>query len=92
MIELRNDHAEAYHQRGLLYLEITDPQKAIIDLRRASQYYIGKGDLDRYRQTRDLSLEIHFNQSADASISETIKTTNKEEQKLEPVAVNNLFG
>ena len=94
VIELRNDHAEAYHQRGLLYLELADPQKAIIDLRRASQYYIGKGDLDQYRKTRDLSLEIHFNQSADASISETetIEPTKKAEQKLEPVAVNNLFG
>ena len=92
VIELRNDHAEAYHQRGLLYLELADPQKAIIDLRRASQYYIGKGDLDKYRQTRDLSLEIHFNQSTDTSISETIEPTKKAEQKLEPVAVNNLFG
>jgi tetratricopeptide (TPR) repeat protein len=91
-IELRNDHAEAYHQRGLLYLELADPQKAIIDLRRASQYYIGKGDLDKYRQTRDLSLEIHFNQSTDANISETIEPTKKAEQKLEAVAVNNLFG
>lgn len=91
-IELRNDHADAYHQRGLLYLELADPQKAIIDLRRASQYYIGKGDLDKYRQTRDLSLEIHFNQSADASISETIETTEKKQPELESVAVNNLFG
>jgi tetratricopeptide (TPR) repeat protein len=91
-LELRNDHAEAYHQRGLLYIELADPQKAIIDLRRASQYYIGKGDLDQYRKTRDLSLEIHFNQSNDASMGETIETTNKPEPKLEPVAVNNLFG
>lgn len=93
-IELRNDYADAYHQRGLLYLEITDPQKAIIDLRRASQYYIGKGDLEQYRKTRDLSLEIHFNQSADAGISETSETTTKKEQKeqFESVAVSNLFG
>jgi tetratricopeptide (TPR) repeat protein len=89
VIELRNDHAEAYHQRGLLYLELADPQKAIIDLRRASQYYIGKGDLDKYRKTRDLSLEIHFNQPTEGSNSETTK---KKEPELESVVVNNLFG
>lgn len=87
-IELRNDHAAAYHQRGLLYLEIADFQKAIIDLRRASQYYIGKGDLDKYRETRDLSLEIHFNQSAETDES---KIKQKPVKEFEPVAVNNLF-
>jgi tetratricopeptide (TPR) repeat protein len=89
VIELRNDHADAYYHRGLLYLEIADPQKAIIDLRRASQYYIAKGDLDQYRKARDLSLEIHFNQSTETNPSETTKQA---EQKLESVVVNNLFG
>ncbi|MGL6339621.1 MAG: tetratricopeptide repeat protein [Waterburya sp.] len=92
VIELCNDHAEAYHQRGLLYMEIADAKKAILDFRRASQYYIGKGELEKYRKTRDLSLELHFNQSSqttDNSVEETIKQPEKE---LEAVVVNNLFG
>jgi tetratricopeptide (TPR) repeat protein len=92
VIELCNDHAEAYHNRGLLYMEITDAKKAILDFRRASQYYIAKGDLEKYRKTRDLSLEIHFNQSSqttDNSVEEAIKQPAKEQ---EAVAVNNLFG
>jgi tetratricopeptide (TPR) repeat protein len=92
VIELCNDHAEAYHNRGLLYMEIADAKKAILDFRRASQYYIAKGDLEKYRKTRDLSLEIHFNQSSqttDNSVEETIKQPAKEQ---EAVAVNNLFG
>ncbi|MEO1803017.1 MAG: tetratricopeptide repeat protein, partial [Cyanobacteria bacterium J06629_2] len=86
-IELRKDHGKAYHKRGLLYVEVDEPQKAIIDLRRASQYYIGKGDLDKYRETRDLSLKLHFNQSAAA---ETIPSDSQ--PKSEAVAVGNLFG
>ncbi|NJL51690.1 MAG: tetratricopeptide repeat protein [Hydrococcus sp. SU_1_0] len=89
VIELRNDHAEAYHQRGLLYMEIADAQKAIIDFRRASQYYIAKGDLERYRQARDLSLELHFHQSTETGASEAPKAT---ETEVESVVVNNLFG
>ncbi|MEY2858299.1 MAG: hypothetical protein RLZZ74_2611 [Cyanobacteriota bacterium] len=89
VIELRNDHAEAYHQRGLLYMEIADAQKAIIDLRRASQYYIAKGELEKYRKARDLSLELHFHQSNDAGASEAPKAT---EPEVESVVVNNLFG
>lgn len=88
VIELRNDHAKAYHQRGLLYAEIDEAQKAIIDLRRASQYYIGKGDLDKYRQTRDLSLKLHFNQSSEAE-----ETPSDSKPKSEAVvAVGHLFG
>jgi len=89
VIELRNDHAEAYHQRGLLYIEIADAQKAIIDFRRASQYYIAKGELEKYRKARDLSLELHFHQSTDAVASEAPKAT---EAEVESVVVNNLFG
>jgi tetratricopeptide (TPR) repeat protein len=88
VIELRNDHAEAYHQRGLLYMEIADAQKAIIDFRRASQYYIAKGELEKYRKARDLSLELHFHQSTDAGASEAPKAT---EAEVESVVVNNLF-
>jgi tetratricopeptide (TPR) repeat protein len=88
VIELRNDHAEAYHQRGLLYIEIADAQKAIIDFRRASQYYIAKGELEKYRKSRDLSLELHFHQSTDAGASEAPKAT---EAEVESVVVNNLF-
>jgi tetratricopeptide (TPR) repeat protein len=91
VLELRNDHADAYHHRGLLYLEIADPQKAIIDLRRASQYYIAKGDLDQYRKARDLSLEIHFSQSTETTTTPS-ETTQQAKQEIESVVVNNLFG
>ena len=47
------------------------PKEAIIDFRRASQYYIGQGDLDKYRETRDLSLKIHFDRNAEESESQT---------------------
>lgn len=89
-IALCNDYAQAYHQRGLLYSEIGELKKANIDLRRASQYYIAKGDLDKYRETRDLSLEIHFNQSAEANGSEPAQKS-APEQQLESVAVGSLF-
>jgi tetratricopeptide (TPR) repeat protein len=88
VIELRNDHAEAYHQRGLLYMEIADAQKAIIDFRRASQYYIAKGELEKYRQARDLSLELHFHQSTEGGESKAPKAI---EPEVESVVVNNLF-
>ncbi|MEM6614430.1 MAG: hypothetical protein AAF652_19715 [Cyanobacteria bacterium P01_C01_bin.72] len=87
VIELRNDHAKAYHQRGLLYIEIEETQKAIIDLRRASQYYIGKGDLEQYRQTRDLSLKLHSNHSSEAE-----NTSADSKPESEAVAVGRLFS
>ena len=89
VIELQSDHVKAYHQRGLLYSEIGEAQKAIIDLRRASQYYIGKGDLDKYRETRDLSLKIHLSNSTEARENETHKVSPKIQ---ESVMVGNLFG
>ena len=88
-IALSKDHAKAHHKRGLLYLEIEEAQKAIIDFRRASQYYIGRGDLEKYRETRDLSLKIHFDQSIDAQMNDTDLT---KKPKSEPVVVSNVFG
>ena len=87
VIELRSDHAKAYHQRGLLYIEIDETQKAIIDLRRASQYYIGKGNLEQYRQTRDLSLKLH---AAHSGAAEQTPVDSKPES--EAVAVGRLFS
>ena len=49
-ISLCSDHAPAYYQRGLLYREIERHQEAILDFRHAAQYYVGKGDLDKYRE------------------------------------------
>jgi|GEM_PF-2683284 len=88
-IALHKDYAKAYHKRGLLYLEIKEAQKAVIDFRRASQYYIAQGDLEKYGETRDLSLKIHFSQSPEDG-----KPQSDREQKAESfsVAVNNVFG
>ena len=89
VLELQSDYAKAYHKRGLLYNEIGEAQKAIIDLRRASQYYIGEGNLDRYRETRDLSLKIHSDNSTQANGNETNDISQKSK---ESVMVGNLFG
>ncbi len=83
-LELDSSHAQAYHNRGLLYIEIGIEQKAVIDLRRASQLYFDKGNLDKYRETRDLSQKIHQNQPVEAAGSN--------DRDSEQVIVGNLFG
>ncbi|MEM7761685.1 MAG: tetratricopeptide repeat protein [Cyanobacteria bacterium P01_A01_bin.40] len=83
-LELDSNHAQAYHNRGLLYAEMSMDQKAVIDLRRASQLFFDKGNLDKYRETRDLSQKIQQNQPAEV--------VNNKEQDSEPVIVSNLFG
>ncbi|MEM7590475.1 MAG: tetratricopeptide repeat protein [Cyanobacteria bacterium P01_A01_bin.83] len=83
-LELDSNHAQAYHNRGLLYADMNVDQKAVIDLRRASQLYFDKGNLDKYRETRDLSQQIYQKQSAEVS---EVKNSDSE-----PVIVGNLFG
>jgi tetratricopeptide (TPR) repeat protein len=82
-LELDSNHVKAYHNRGLLYVELGLSQKAVIDLRRASQLYFDQGNLDRYRETRDLSLRVHQDQAeGDPKIKQ---------QDLKSVSVGNLF-
>ena len=81
-IELDSKHAQAHHYRGLLYREMGIEQKAAIDLRRASQLYFDKGNLDKYREMRDLSQQIYKNNDD--------STTSVKDS--EQVAVGNLFG
>lgn len=83
-LELDSNHAQAHHSRGMLYAEMGMEQKAVIDLRRASQLYFDKGNLDKYRETRDLSQKIHQNQK-----SETVSLKSKD---AESVVVSNLFS
>ncbi|MEM8719147.1 MAG: tetratricopeptide repeat protein [Cyanobacteria bacterium P01_G01_bin.39] len=83
-LELDSNHAQAYHNRGLLYADMNVDQKAVIDLRRASQLYFDKGNLDKYRETRDLSQQIYQKQSAEVS--------EVENSDSEAVIVGNLFG
>lgn len=87
-IALQEDHAKAHHKRGQLYLEIDRPQEAIIDFRRASQCYISQGNLDKYRETRDLSLKIHF----DRTKTNESQTEEEAKPKSVSVPVNGLFG
>lgn len=88
-IALENDRAEAYHQRGLLYVEIDLPQEAIIDFRRAAQYYISQGNLDKYREARDLGLKIHFHQSPEDHAPAANPSSKPESNS---VAVSHLFN
>ena len=81
-IELDSKHAQAHHYRGLLYKEMGIEQKAAIDLRRASQLYFDRGNLDKYREMRDLSQQIYKNNDD--------STTSVKDS--EQVAVGNLFG
>lgn len=83
-LELDSSHAQAYHNRGLLYAESGMAQKAVIDLRKASQLYINNSNLDKYRETRDLSLKVH--QEASDRVTEI------KEKETESVIVGNLFG
>ncbi len=83
-LELDSNHAQAYHNRGLLYIEMGIEQKAVIDLRRASQLYFDKGNLDKYRETRDLSQKVHQNQP--------IETAGSNDRNSEQIVVGNLFG
>lgn len=84
-IELSSNHAHAYHHRGLLYAELEINQKAVLDLRKASQLYFDRGDLNKYRETRDLSQEIQqLDRAAEADKIENNET--------EQVKVSNLFA
>lgn len=52
-------YAEAYHKRGILFLETGTKQKAVDDLRKASLLYFEKGEIDSYQQAREMSRSIH---------------------------------
>lgn len=52
-------YAEAYHKRGILFLETGTKQKAVDDLRKASLLYFEKGEIDSYQQAREMSRNIH---------------------------------
>ena len=82
-IELDNNHTQAYHQRGLIYVELGVERKAVDDLRRASQLYFDKGELDKYRETRDLAQQMY--QDRTSELEEHPKAS-------EQVVVGNLFG
>lgn len=81
-IELDGNHPQAHHHRGLLYLELKVDRQAVDDLRRASQLYFDRGDLDKYRETRDLTQQIHQDETAEP----------QEESGYSEVMVGNLFG
>jgi len=84
-IELSSYHAQAYYHRGLLYAELNNNQKAVIDLRKSSQLYFDKGNLDKYRETRDLSQQLHQKHN----VEENIVIHQSSEEK---VIVSNLFA
>ncbi|MGY6530438.1 MAG: tetratricopeptide repeat protein [Cyanobacterium sp.] len=58
-IKQDRDYAEAYHKRGILYLESGEKQKAVDDLRKASLLYFEKGEIDSYHQAREMSRNVH---------------------------------
>ncbi len=89
-IELANNHAKAYHNRGLIYHEVNINQKAILDLSKASKIYFEKGNLDKYKETKDLTLKIHQQQELEDRVFVRQEPKNSNE-KIEKVAVNNLF-
>ena len=89
-LELDISHAPAHHNRGVLYAEMGLEQKAVIDLRRASQLYFDQGNLDKYRETRDLVPKIHQNQNIEAVDSNNGVADNN--QDTESVIVGNLFA
>jgi tetratricopeptide (TPR) repeat protein len=89
-IELANNHAQAYYNRGLLYAELGINQKAVIDLRKASQIYFKKGNLEKYREARDLSQKIH--QQTEVNINQVEESTEKQNNINTQVIVGNLFG
>jgi tetratricopeptide (TPR) repeat protein len=58
-IKKDSTYAQAYHKRGVLYLESGSKQKAVDDLRKASLLYFEKGEIDGYHQAREMSRNIH---------------------------------
>ncbi len=89
-LELDSSHAQAHHNRGVLYAEMGLEQKAVIDLRRASQLYFDQGNLDKYRETRDLVQKIYQNRNVEPVDSNNEVADNN--QDPESVIVGNLFG
>ncbi len=58
-IKKDTNYAEAYHRRGVLYLESGAKQKAVDDLRKASLLYFEKGEIEGYHQAREMSKNVH---------------------------------
>jgi hypothetical protein len=65
-------------------------QKAVIDLRKASQIYFKKGNLEKYREARDLSQKIHH--QTEATVSKIEETSTQQNSSDNQVIVGNLFG
>lgn len=87
-IELASDRPQTYHNRGLLYLELNINRKAVLDLRKASQLYFERSNLEKYRETRDLSQKIH-QQLEEIEAMENIEP---KKDRTPEVLVGNLFG
>ncbi|MBE9222236.1 tetratricopeptide repeat protein [Cyanobacterium stanieri LEGE 03274] len=58
-IKKDGNHAQAYHKRGILYLDSGERQKAVDDLRKASLLYFEKGEIESYHQAREMSKNVH---------------------------------
>jgi tetratricopeptide (TPR) repeat protein len=70
-IEKNSSFTQAYHNLGLLYLEMEDNRKAIDNLRKASQLYFEQNDLEKYQETKNLSLELYNKEKeSDANIQQ----------------------
>jgi tetratricopeptide (TPR) repeat protein len=85
-IRINTKNANAYHNRGILRMQLGEKQGAVDDLRTAAKFYFEQGDLENYEKAKALSLSIHgieFN--LEAVTTESLK-------KKETVLVGSLFS
>ena len=58
-IQLDPNCAAAFHHRGILSSELGDKKGALEDLRQAAKLYFRQGNVDAYKEARDLSEQLH---------------------------------
>jgi tetratricopeptide (TPR) repeat protein len=58
-IQLAPNYAEAYRDRGILYLELGNKREAVKDLREAAKYFLEKGDIPNYEAAKELSKQAY---------------------------------
>ena len=81
-LDLDQEYADAYAERGSLYADINNKQLAVEDLRKAAKLYFKKGDLDKYQLIKQKTQDLYQLDSSSAN----------EDKDSEQVLANSLFA
>lgn len=73
-IQLDPNCAAAFHYRGVLSSELEDKKGALEDLRQAAKLYFRQGNVEAYKEARDLSEQLHNLNSQPQETAESVET------------------